>query len=277
VRSGLTGPDLSVECNFPLQATAAGGAAAAARRRGHSRRRLRWRRRVRARPRRRPAASHRRRIGQEARAAQLMVMMALLLRALLLNEVALTAVAAVARRVVAAPPRSAATLVRTVDKAPRVGAPLVAGGDLFTAPVDQSAAAYAAWSRNLSLFRQRSTVDRSIYDLSELQWAAGAFVETQAMIHDRFLYDRAAGSWTVHRFLDDLRARYGGVDVVMLWHSYPNIGVDDRNQFEMLADLPGGLLGLSQLVAAFHAHGVRVLLCYNPWVRRAVLKPSGHK
>ena len=51
----------------------------------------------------------------------------------------------------------------------------------------------------------------------------------------------------------------------MLWHSYPNIGVDDRNQFEMLADLPGGMAGLAQLVSAFHARHVRVLLCYNPW------------
>ena len=72
-------------------------------------------------------------------------------------------------------------------------------------------------------------------------------------------------SRTVGRFLDDLRSRYGGVDVVMLWHSYPNIGVDDRNQFEMLADLPGGMAGLAQLVSAFHGRRVRVLLCYNPW------------
>ena len=72
-------------------------------------------------------------------------------------------------------------------------------------------------------------------------------------------------SRTVGRFLGDLRSRYGGVDVVMLWHSYPNIGVDDRNQFEMLADLPGGMAGLAQLVSAFHARHVRVLLCYNPW------------
>ena len=33
----------------------------------------------------------------------------------------------------------------------------------------------------------------------------------------------------------------------------------------MLSDLPGGLQGLTALVAAFHQRGVRVLLCYNPW------------
>ena len=45
-------------------------------------------------------------------------------------------------------------------------------------------------------------------------------------------------------------------DIVMLWHSYPNIGVDDRNQFEMLESLPGGLPGVKDLVAQFHAKGV---------------------
>ena len=50
------------------------------------------------------------------------------------------------------------------------------------------------------------------------------------MIHDKYLYDRASGNWTVSKLLDDLAARYGGVDSVLLWHSYPNIGVDDRSQ-----------------------------------------------
>jgi hypothetical protein len=59
--------------------------------------------------------------------------------------------------------------------------------------------------------------------------------------------------------------RYGGFDSVLLWHSYPNIGVDDRNQFQMLLSLPGGAPALRQAVADFHALGVRVLVPYNPW------------
>eukprot|EP01049_Picozoa_sp_SAG25_P021416 SAG25_NODE_7935_length_449_cov_1.028571_1_plen_47_part_10 len=47
-------------------------------------------------------------------------------------------------------------------------------------------------------------------------------------MHDRFLYDRATGNWTIDRWLQDVDLRYGGVDSVLLWHSYPNIGVDDR-------------------------------------------------
>lgn len=43
------------------------------------------------------------------------------------------------------------------------------------------------------------------------------------------------------------------------------MGIDDRSQFEMLEDLPGGLAALAQLVAAFHAAGVHVFIPYNPW------------
>jgi hypothetical protein len=52
--------------------------------------------------------------------------------------------------------------------------------------------------------------------------------------------------------LADVRSRYGGVDSVLLWPSYPNIGVDDRNQFEMTESLPGGLVGLAQVVKGTH-------------------------
>ena len=62
-----------------------------------------------------------------------------------------------------------------------------------------------------------------------------------------------------------MRERYGGIDSVLLWQNYPNIGVDDRNQFDMAASLPGGLEGLASLVADFQQAGVRVLLSYNPW------------
>ena len=84
---------------------------------------------------------------------------------------------------------------------PRVGAPAVAGGDLFTAPADRSQEAYAAWARNLSEWRAatRAELDLGLYDEPSLAWAATSFVETQAMIHDRMLFDRATHSWTVDR------------------------------------------------------------------------------
>ena len=45
----------------------------------------------------------------------------------------------------------------------------------------------------------------------------------------------------------------------------PNLGVDDRNQYDLHYSLPGGLATLRSVVADFKAAGVRVLWPYNPW------------
>ena len=107
--------------------------------------------------------------------------------------------------------------------------------------------------------------DDANYRRPELQWAQRNFVHAQVMVEDRYLYDPAAGRYTVDRYLDDLEARFGGLDSVLLWCVYPNIGVDDRNQFDLARSLPGGLEGLRGAIDDFHRRGVRVFLTTMPW------------
>ena len=77
---------------------------------------------------------------------------------------------------------------------------------------------------------------------------------------DERLFDHDRGEFTPARLLADAE-RFGGFDAIVLWHAYPIIGLDDRNQFDFYRDVAG----LGELVAEFHGRGVRVLVDYNPW------------
>ncbi|MEO7071726.1 MAG: SUMF1/EgtB/PvdO family nonheme iron enzyme [Rhodanobacter sp.] len=103
------------------------------------------------------------------------------------------------------------------------------------------------------------------YRRAELQWAQRNFVHAQMMVEDRYFHDPLTGRYTVDRYLDDLEARFGGIDSVLIWFVYPNIGIDDRNKTDMARDLPGGLEGLRGAVEDFHRRGVRVFLPTMPW------------
>jgi formylglycine-generating enzyme required for sulfatase activity len=85
------------------------------------------------------------------------------------------------------------------------------------------------------------------------------------MMFDRMFYDPVRSRYTVDSFLDEGVGRFGGYDAVVLWHAYPRIGFDDRNQFDFYRDMPGGLDGLRELSRDIHERGVKVFIDYNPW------------
>jgi formylglycine-generating enzyme required for sulfatase activity len=98
-----------------------------------------------------------------------------------------------------------------------------------------------------------------------LKWTQSSFIQPQMMVHDRYFYDPVAGKYTVDRYLDDLDQRYGGIDAVLVWATYPNMGIDDRNQHDMVRSMPGGVEGLRKMIADFHRRGVKVLFPMMMW------------
>jgi iron(II)-dependent oxidoreductase len=113
--------------------------------------------------------------------------------------------------------------------------------------------------------RIRTGYDPARYTLPALQWAQSSFIQPQMMVHDRYFFDPAQGEYTVDRYLDDLEKRYGGIDSVLIWATYPNMGIDDRNQQDMVRSMPGGVEGVKKMVADFHRRGVRVLFPMMMW------------
>ena len=132
-----------------------------------------------------------------------------------------------------------------------------------------TAGAVDQWLADIKHWRMehyiRMGYESAEYDRPDLKWTQSSFIQPQMMVHDRYFYDVKAHRYTVDRYLDDLVARYGGIDSVLVWHTYPNIGVDSRNQYDLFRDLPGGIEGARQMVRAFHTRGVRVLFPVMVW------------
>jgi formylglycine-generating enzyme required for sulfatase activity len=129
----------------------------------------------------------------------------------------------------------------------------------------------AAWLQDARHWRDERRVRTGLNDTEyrdpALSWTQTSFIQPQMMVQDRFFYDPIARHYTVGRYLDDLTQRYGGIDSVLVWPTYPNIGIDDRNQYDLLADLPGGIAGLRAFVKDFHDRGVKVLFPTMLWDR----------
>ena len=128
---------------------------------------------------------------------------------------------------------------------------------------------HTAWLRDITHWRTERLIrvgfSDHLYTLPALQWTQSSFIQPQMMVEDRFLYDPQKGVYTVDRYLDDLSNRYGGIDAVLVWPTYPNLGIDDRNQLDMVRSMPGGVDGVRKMVADFHRRHVRVLFPMMMW------------
>jgi formylglycine-generating enzyme required for sulfatase activity len=113
--------------------------------------------------------------------------------------------------------------------------------------------------------RARLRYDDALYRRPEFAWSASNYSCGFLMLCDETFYDRRSGRYTVDTFLEVHRREFGGLDSVVLWHAYPRIGVDERNQFDYYRDQPGGLDGLREAVGQFRRQGVRTYIDYNPW------------
>ncbi len=133
---------------------------------------------------------------------------------------------------------------------------------------------FPAWIAGMLAYRQemQAILHEKFYNMKDpytepdLQWAQRSFIQPQMMSHDRYFYDPVRNCYTVGRYLQDLKDRYGGIDSVLIWPPmYTNLGVDNRNQFDIWRDMPGGFEALRKMVEEFHRNGVYVLIPIIYW------------
>jgi formylglycine-generating enzyme required for sulfatase activity len=136
-------------------------------------------------------------------------------------------------------------------------------------PVPENPDEWEAFRKTLSQWRTDKRIqlqyNDSLYCKNDFAWAASAYNCYFLMMYDALFYDHATGCYTPEKFLESAEKDFGRLDIVVLWHAYPRIGLDERNQFDFYRDMPGGLKALREVTHFFHDQGIRVFLNYNPW------------
>jgi hypothetical protein len=107
--------------------------------------------------------------------------------------------------------------------------------------------------------------DTQIYDREDLSWMKRNFLMGFVFIWDLDFYDYRNRRYTVDHYCRKMNKEFGGFNSVLLWHSYPHIGVDKRNQYEIFDLMPGGIDSLIKVINQFHNNGVKVFIAYTPW------------
>ena len=119
--------------------------------------------------------------------------------------------------------------------------------------------------RDAAQAQTRPQFDDAIYRRDDLRWMTANFVCGFLLVYDRSFWDPEKGEYRVGPLCAEAEREFGGFDSVVLWHAYPRIGADLRNQFDFFRDMPGGLAGVRGAVREFHRLKVKVFLPYNPW------------
>lgn len=88
-------------------------------------------------------------------------------------------------------------------------------------------------------------------------------------------YDYPGNRFGLESFLEKGRQLYGGNEVKGIWPTWPTLGVDQRNQFDLYSDLPGETTKIRELSSIMkQRYGTRLFVSYNPWAEST--RSKGH-
>eukprot|EP00054_Salpingoeca_dolichothecata_P010751 m.59824 g.59824 ORF g.59824 m.59824 type:complete len:1092 (-) comp19131_c0_seq3:44-3319(-) len=128
---------------------------------------------------------------------------------------------------------------------------------------------YTTWLDNLRTLRanirQKINYTGGVYSMPQLKFTQTNYVSTQMHPFDRKFYDHDKHEFLVDAYVNFTVEKFGGLDSALIWQTYPNIGIDNRNQYDLTYAIPGGMKTLKKVVQQLHAHNIYALFPYNPW------------
>lgn len=107
--------------------------------------------------------------------------------------------------------------------------------------------------------------DETLYKRDDLKWIRSSYLMILQMAWDRQFFDRFTGEEGFGDYLSEYNSLFGHVDVYGIWPTWPRLGLDERNQWDLYRDLPGGTASLRRISNEARSAGCRFFIAYNPW------------
>ncbi len=107
--------------------------------------------------------------------------------------------------------------------------------------------------------------DQTLYERQDLEWIRHSYASHLIYTWDHAFYESEVGEYTLDQFLVRGKKLYGGDDFIGIWPTWPTLGLDQRNQWDLFRDLPGGLVKINALAKICRNAGSKFFICYNPW------------
>jgi len=107
--------------------------------------------------------------------------------------------------------------------------------------------------------------DNRLFQRKDLQWVRGSYLMLLQFAWDKTWYDAEKNSHTFYQFFNSLDQLTGGWDIYTLWPTWPRLGLDPQNQFDLYRNLPGGMAEIRNQADFLHRKGKKYFISYNPW------------
>ena len=127
------------------------------------------------------------------------------------------------------------------------------------------------WQNGMKLMFQKRWLfdlekfDNTLFERNDLAWIRSKYLMVLQMAWDHNFYDPLIGEYNFTGFLEEGKKYMGGYDIFGIWPSWPRLGVDMRNQWDLYAGLPGGLEKLKELATDARENGTYFFVAFNPW------------
>ncbi len=107
--------------------------------------------------------------------------------------------------------------------------------------------------------------DNRLYEREDLKWIRHTYVSHLLYAWDHQYLDSHTQESTLEAFIQRGLKWYGGDDFIGIWPTWPSLGLDQRNQWDLFRDMPGGLDELRRVAEICRTYNSRFFICYNPW------------